>query len=374
MTVFPKSTTARRVSRLALVASLWLALLAACSSGSRSGVGLTVDADASVDDLVLASVTVLSVRVSGDETYRHDIALDRVLHRREGLLYSPLATSRALTVELDALDVAGKVVATASTGVLQLTGDATLRVEVVLRAPPSNNDPCGVDPSPPTGDVIAAHCAIDSPPVIDGKLEDWSQAVFTPLTHANAAVVLGSKAWPGTSAGDDGDLSGSFAARWDRDFLYIAFQVRDDIREVHPETTGFFAADAVEMFVDGIGDRTNTYNEDDHHLIIRVDGAVQEAKNSSIIPTTVVGMVVKQADTGVAASWSMEVALPWTNLGPAPAAVSRQLGFDFQLDDCDTSAMAQLDHALVWVLKTVPGCSQPNCSTATFGRIQLTGR
>jgi hypothetical protein len=349
--------------------------LVACAN-STFGVGITVAADATVTDMTLASVSVLSVRATGDETYRYDLPLSRPMLRQEDLRYTPLSTSRAVTIEIDALDGAGKVLASGSTGALQLNAGQTFLVNLVLRSVANSAGPCDVDPSPPSGDVIAAHCAIDTPPTIDGALGEWSDATFTPLTHANAAAVFGVASWSGTAVGDDGDLSGSFAARWDRQFLYIAAQVRDNHRAGHPEVpnTEYFNADGIELYLDGRGDRTNTYNEDDHHIIIRVDGAIQEAKNSAIIPPMLSGMVVKTADSPVPASWNIEVAVPWTLLGPSSAMVGRQLGFDFQLDDCDTDAMPQLDHALISTLQSVAGCDQPSCSTATFARMQLTGK
>lgn len=238
------------------------------------------------------------------------------------------------------------------------------------------DDPCAASSVTSGPGILVAGCVIGAPPLIDGKLDDWSAAAFTVLDRANAAFVDGTASFTGTTAIDDADSSGSFAVRWDLNALYVAVKVTDDVRGLHPTETHYWLDDAVEVFLDGDGARTAGYNSDDHQLIVRADGQMQETRNEIPVPLPPGTVVAVAVASGGAASWTLELAVPFADLGDAAVHGGRELGFDLLIDDDDSLNTSDRKHLLGWVnlLAGASPCPAPYCSTAAFGRVVLGGR
>jgi len=234
-------------------------------------------------------------------------------------------------------------------------------------------DPCGPARTPPQN-VLGVRCAIGNPPVLDGDLSEWGTLDY-PLDHRNAQAQSGSSAWNDEPAEDDADCSATFALRWDLTSLYVAIHVSDDIRGVHPGAAGYqpYLDDAIELYLDGNGDRTATYNADDWQYIVTADGSSQTYKTAvaqGTVPSTY--FAVKNDASG--AGYSVELRIPWATLGANTVVSGRMIGVDFLVDDDDDTQAQQLSRYLLWWNMSSAGCNYPSACTSNFGSAQLIGR
>lgn len=234
-------------------------------------------------------------------------------------------------------------------------------------------DPCAPARTPPVN-VLGVRCAVGNPPVLDGDLSEWGTLDYT-LNHRNAQAQSGSSAWQDDPAQDDPDCSATFALRWDLTNLYVAMHVNDDIRGVHPGVAGYqpYLDDAVEIYLDGNGDRTMSYNADDWQYIVTADKNSQTYKMAvaqGVVPSTY--FAVKNDATG--AGYSVEFRVPWSTLGANSVVNGRMLGFDFLVDDDDDTTVQQLSRYLLWWNMASTGCNYPSACTSNFGAAELVGR
>ena len=233
-------------------------------------------------------------------------------------------------------------------------------------------DPCAPARTPPAN-VLGVRCAVGNPPVLDGDLSEWGTLDYT-LNHRNAQAQT-SNAWQDDPAQDDPDCSATFALRWDLTNLYVAMHVNDDIRAVHPGAAGYqpYLDDAVEIYLDGNGDRAATYNADDWQYIVTADSNSQTYKKAVAqgpVPSTY--FAVKNDAAG--AGYSVELRVPWSTLGANSVANGRMFGFDFLVDDDDDTTVQQLTRYLLWWNMASTGCNYPSACTSNFGAAQLVGR
>lgn len=234
-------------------------------------------------------------------------------------------------------------------------------------------DPCAPARTPPAN-VLGVRCAVGNPPVLDGDLSEWGTLDYA-LNHRNAQAQSGAAAWQDDPAQDDADCSATFSLRWDLTNLYVAIHVADDIRAVHPGAAGYqpYLDDAVELYLDGSGDRTAAYDADDWQYVVTADGTsqvYQKAVAAGAVPATY--YAVKNDATG--AGYSVEFRVPWSVLGPNAVVNGRTLGVDFLVDDDDDTTVQQLTRYLIWWNMSSAGCNYPSACTSNFGAAQLIGR
>ena len=234
-------------------------------------------------------------------------------------------------------------------------------------------DPCG--PSfTPQGSTLAVKCAIGTPPSLDGDLSEWGTLDYK-LTHTNAQSQSSAAAWTGTPAQDDADSSAQFSLRWDLSYLFVAVHVDDDIRGLHPNAPMYqpYLDDAIELYLDGLHDRTGPYGADDHQLVVTEDGHNGEYKDGQLagaVPAA--DFVVKEDQTGV--GFAVEFRVPWSALGGGAVVNGRALGVDLEIDDDDNTTDQELTRYLTWWNMSSTGCNFPPACTSNFGAAQLVGR
>jgi hypothetical protein len=246
----------------------------------------------------------------------------------------------------------------------------------LTNVPPDLVDPCGSPPTPVSGAIVAS-CVIGSPPVIDGDLSDWPTSLFTnSVRHATADYTSGQ--FSGNETNNDADISGAFAVRWDADNLYIAATITDDQRSV--TSTTYYDDDAIEILIDGFGDRDPPYEADDAQLVFVANGGAGQMWKFGVfsgyepLPNGVKSMA---RDTGTTANWTFEAAIPWTALTLNGASTGHVLGFDVSLDDSDPGSAMKY---LVWKNKPPAGCMcngtscLPYCTPQSFASLQLGSR
>jgi cellulose/xylan binding protein with CBM9 domain len=228
-------------------------------------------------------------------------------------------------------------------------------------------DPCANPPTLGSGN-LAAQCVIGNPPTIDGDLGDWPLGQFVAMTKTTAAQADGT--WD-TAVANDANSSARFFVKWDLTYLYVAVSVTDDVSHTPNSSPSLSDNDAVEIFVDGLHDRTMSYGADDWQLVYSGDTKTEAAQN--VVVTWPAG--TKEVWGGSSPSWTLEAAIPWTLLGGSPAALGRVVGFDLKLDDNDNGSKRDRDLVMYYTATAASAtCSAPYCRTDAFGAVQLQGR
>jgi uncharacterized protein YjdB len=116
----------------------------------------------------------------------------------------------------------------------------------------------------------------------------------------------------------------TYGVLWDNTNLYVGVKVLDG--SLHGNATDFWNGDAVEVMIDANNNKGTSYDGHDNQLI-------QPYNNS--------GLLEKVSISGVAHAWapisggySVEMAIPWSQLGLTPS-VGLNIGFDIANDDDD---------------------------------------
>ena len=248
--------------------------------------------------------------------------------------------------------------------------DLATIVDMAMAAGPPDllPDPCAGAPALGSGNV-AAQCVIGTPPTIDGNLADWPTASFLPMTKASSAQATGT--WDVTGIPNDTNSSARWFARWDLSYLYVAVSITDDVQNT-PNTmpSQLSENDAIEIFVDGGHEQSNTYDGNDWQLVYSADQQKVAAQ------LTVKGWPggTHEAWSKTSPAWTLEAAIPWSILG-GTASLGRLVGFDLKLDDNDSGTMRERDLILYYGnANGNGGCTAPNCRTDVYGTVQLQGR
>jgi hypothetical protein len=141
------------------------------------------------------------------------------------------------------------------------------------------------------------------------------------------------------------DLSATWRALWDRDFLYVLVQVEDDNGPVW-NSSNVWQDDSVELYIDARDDKVNGYyDENDFQFIFRAaqpgivhPGGKRPGQNMD-------GIVYDQSTS--AEGWSVEAAIPWTTLGIAPGG---RIGLEVHVndDDDDGDGITDRDAQVSW--------------------------
>jgi endoglucanase len=174
-----------------------------------------------------------------------------------------------------------------------------------------------------------------TPVVIDGTMDAaWTNASVLPASFNNLLV--------GTVS-STADLSGSFKALWDNNYLYILGDVKDDTKM--NDSQNAYDDDAVEVFVDINNDKATTYAANDVSYSFGWNDGVIIGVNPSGRATTNISYSMT-AQTG---GYVFESRIPWSTLQASPA-VGQLLGFDFHVNDDDDGGTR--DGKLGWTSTT----------------------
>ncbi|MDX2111415.1 MAG: sugar-binding protein [Verrucomicrobiota bacterium] len=145
----------------------------------------------------------------------------------------------------------------------------------------------------------------------------------------------------------------SFGVLWDASYLYIGVRVLD--ATVQGDSAAPENDDSVEIYIDGLHDREAVYNSDDRQFYVGPGGLFLEpsGRGAGVLAATVL----------IAGGYSIEVAIPWTNLNKTPFDYMT-LGFDLGNNDDDDIGLR--DSFQVW------NNVQPFAlSPADFGNLQM---
>ena len=181
-----------------------------------------------------------------------------------------------------------------------------------------------------------------SPIIIDGKLDEWKDAVPIHLDRKEQ-MVRGADTWKGAD-----DAGGIVYVMWDELWLYVAARVRDDVRSADIWGEPIYHSDGVELFFDADlqGDRSDRrYSKDDsqYGCFNSPKGPVlwnwQPAKGPSAG-----GKCAFVYDESLGASgYIIEAKIPMPEIGLL-AKPGVTVGFTVALDDDDSPAAFDPSH------------------------------
>ncbi len=145
----------------------------------------------------------------------------------------------------------------------------------------------------------------------------------------------------------------TFGALWDNNNLYIAAKVLDNT--LNNDSPDSWNNDGIEVFIDANNNKGTTYDGLDNQFI--------KGWNNSTLFSKVAINGVQHAWAAIPGGYTIEISIPWSQLGITPAA-GRQIGFDIANDDDDNSG--DRDAQAVWM-----GTINNYQSTAAFGTLVL---
>ncbi|UAY50815.1 sugar-binding protein [Ferruginibacter albus] len=151
---------------------------------------------------------------------------------------------------------------------------------------------------------------------INGSVEAaWSKALPKPIQKATIGTI------PADFVGTQ------WRGMYDANNLYLLVQVNDPNNQ--NDGPNWWDDDAVEIFIDGNNSKGTSYDADDFQFGVKRDGTKQGGTN--------IGSRLANITTAVnsnAAGYTVEIAIPWTQIGGVPTD-GRTIGIDVQVDDDD---------------------------------------
>lgn len=159
-----------------------------------------------------------------------------------------------------------------------------------------------------------------------------------------------------------------FASRYDADKVYFFFEVSDDL--LVSDSSSVYNDDSIELYIDGLNDRSGPFGDDDHWLVIGETGSYQSLGTNNIA----IAGFIKTTSAG----YNIEISLDRAELGAA--ANASNLGFNIGINDDDGMGQPGIDAYGLWHLPSAPFCSDccadvdgnfAWCDTTRLGQLQL---
>jgi len=163
---------------------------------------------------------------------------------------------------------------------------------------------------------------------VDGDIAAWQEGRFVavPATSRSFGHV-----------GSDDDASFRFAAMWDRWYLYVAVEVKDDSIVAAKTLARLYEGDCVEISLDAHNDSTGGYDAGDFQFVIAPTGPERKPRvNLYRNPFFKIGdrPFVKVASNITTTGYVVEAAFSWRQLGVRPRT-GHVVGFQIDIRDYD---------------------------------------
>lgn len=192
---------------------------------------------------------------------------------------------------------------------------------------------------------------LDSPPVIDGTLDEWTAV----QSYRSPHIAEADPAWDGSI-----DVDGIWFIGWDESALYVAVRVSDD-RHVQENSAQFaYYGDSIEIQLDTdrTGDLGPTVDQDDYQYVVTPgDFAGNPAAawrfrgDDSGLLSDAPGSGIRVASQPREDGYTLEFAIPWSDLNLIPGS-GLSLGATLDLNDNDVPGSIQTQFLM---LSNVPG-------------------
>ena len=187
------------------------------------------------------------------------------------------------------------------------------------------------------GQVTAVY--LPSAPTIDANLGEWTDVPSFSAAH----VVQRGDSWDGSM-----DVESVWRVGWDEQNLYLAVAVTDNVHVQMREPKFAYLGDSLELQFDTNiqADYGPGVSRDDFQYVVspgnfadRGSGSFRFRGDAQGVMGDFVGSTAQVAAIQTPDGYSLEMAIPWSDLEVQPAA-NLQLGAAFSLNDLDTPETA----------------------------------
>jgi hypothetical protein len=148
-----------------------------------------------------------------------------------------------------------------------------------------------------------------------------------------------------------------FGVLWDNSYLYVGFQITD--ANLVKDSPSNWDDDGVEIYIDANHNKGTTYDSFDREFVRGWNDTVLWEKNNNTTG-------VLHAWSNISGGYSVEIAIPWSNLGITPSA-DMTIGFDAGNDDDDNTGAR--DSQLMWM-----GTNMNWSDTSAFGDLYISAK
>lgn len=253
-----------------------------------------------------------------------------------------------LVVGLGALVFCCVGVTLGSAVIIFMTG--TNRGEETTLPPPATFTPLAASPTAPLpaatvtlpaasadGRVTAVYLA--TPPTIDGNLAEWNHVPGFTAPY----IVSQRDSWDGTM-----DVESLWRMGWDAQNLYLAVAVTDNVHVQTRETKFAYLGDSLELQFDtnrqanfgpGVNSAHYQYVVSPGNFADRAPGSFRFRGDAEGAMSDFIGSGAQVAAMQTAVGYTIEMAIPWSDLALQPAA-GLVLGAAFSMNDLDTPGTA----------------------------------
>jgi hypothetical protein len=149
-----------------------------------------------------------------------------------------------------------------------------------------------------------------------------------------------------------GNNTVTFGVLWDDTYLYVGAKVLDAV--LRADSPNAWEDDAIEIFLDANHNQSTTYDGLDNQIVRTYNGG------SGFTKFPLSGL--RFASALVSGGYTLEVAIPWSQLGITAPANGTTLGFDLAYDDDDDGGTR--DAQAVW-----HGTGDNFQNTSAFGKL-----
>lgn len=227
------------------------------------------------------------------------------------------------------------VIALPTTAVTQTASSLTSEPAI---APTSTLPPTATNISLGSGDVEAI--PLVTPPTIDGSLTEWGGIIAASSVHRVYSVA----GWDGSE-----DLTAVWQLGWDSDNLYVAVRVTDDVHVQTASGNQIFRGDGVDMQFDTARDADlgDGLSPDDFQITLSPGDFAGSSPTAFRYRGTAGGAIldapggnsVTVAAQQTATGYTLEAAIPWTDLNLTPS-IDLTIGLALNANDNDTPGTA----------------------------------
>lgn len=224
-------------------------------------------------------------------------------------------------------------------GISLLNGDNVITVTAKDGSNNTGTDTVTVTYTGTSSTKTVTAAKVTSELTVDGNLNEssWNFSENTNKT------VLGSP-----------DNTTQFGVLWDNTYLYIGVQVQDN--NLYNDSPDIYNDDSIEIYIDGDHNHGTTYDTNDRQYM-------KGYNNSSIWEKNNNTSGVLHAWSAISGGYSIEMAIPWTNLGITPVE-DMTFGFDVGNNDDDNGSTR--DGQTMW-----SGTANNYLNTSAFGDLTL---
>jgi len=187
----------------------------------------------------------------------------------------------------------------------------------------------------PSGQAQISCLKNKTPIEVDGDLSDWKDKTATllntdvPPWHTQFPTRIGDGVLPE----DEADLSGKLYVGWDDKAIYLGFDVRDETLVFNHDANMAYMMDSIQVYFDLMNKKSQDYIPgNDKSAMISIRSSEKSKPAQLLLGGQHVGKIAARTHKE---GYTLELSIPFTELGLTPPTNGQVIGFDVQLNDSD---------------------------------------